>query len=127
MLNRANALIDETGAKAYEPMMLRVRATASDEIGVASPHGLMMSLCWKNAKRGRRQWVLSILNTPVKQPCGGDDILGQLNQVFGFPHMRRGTGMPRSHNKFGAVPNAPGNYKALIEAYEYADLEVTER
>lgn len=26
LLNRANALIDETGAKAYEPMMLRVRA-----------------------------------------------------------------------------------------------------
>jgi adenylate cyclase len=25
LLNRANALIDETGAKAYEPMMLRVR------------------------------------------------------------------------------------------------------
>ena len=31
LLNRANALIDETGAKAYEPMMLRVRAEASGE------------------------------------------------------------------------------------------------
>jgi class 3 adenylate cyclase/tetratricopeptide (TPR) repeat protein len=31
LLNRANALIDETGAKAYEPMMLRVRTQAGDE------------------------------------------------------------------------------------------------
>jgi hypothetical protein len=31
LLNRAKALIDETGAKAYEPMMLRVRAEASGE------------------------------------------------------------------------------------------------
>jgi class 3 adenylate cyclase/tetratricopeptide (TPR) repeat protein len=36
LLNRANALIDETGAKAYEAMMLRVRAQASDEKGLAS-------------------------------------------------------------------------------------------
>lgn len=36
LLNRANALIDETGAKAYEPMMLRVRAQASGEKNLAS-------------------------------------------------------------------------------------------
>jgi hypothetical protein len=30
LLNRAKALIDETGAKAYEPMMLRMRAQAAD-------------------------------------------------------------------------------------------------
>jgi hypothetical protein len=59
-------------------------------------------------------------------PCGGEDILGQLNHVFGFPHMKRYR-YAKEHNKFGTVPNAPGNYKALIEAYEYADLEVTER
>jgi class 3 adenylate cyclase/tetratricopeptide (TPR) repeat protein len=35
LLNRANALIDETGAKAYETMMLRVRAQASDEENLA--------------------------------------------------------------------------------------------
>jgi adenylate cyclase len=29
LLNRANALLDETGAKAYEPMMLRMRAQTS--------------------------------------------------------------------------------------------------
>ncbi len=36
LLNRANALIDETGAKAHEPMMLRVRAQASGEKNLAS-------------------------------------------------------------------------------------------
>jgi hypothetical protein len=30
LLERANVLIDETGAKAYEAMMLRVRAQAND-------------------------------------------------------------------------------------------------
>jgi hypothetical protein len=37
LLMRANALIDETGAKAYEAMMLRVRAQASDEKNLAPP------------------------------------------------------------------------------------------
>jgi class 3 adenylate cyclase/tetratricopeptide (TPR) repeat protein len=36
LLNRASALIDETGAKAYESMMLRVRAQTGDEKGLAS-------------------------------------------------------------------------------------------
>jgi adenylate cyclase len=36
LLNRANALIDETGAKVYEPMMLRVRAEAGDKKGLAA-------------------------------------------------------------------------------------------
>jgi hypothetical protein len=36
LLNRANVLIDETGAKAYEAMMLRVRAQAGDEKNLAS-------------------------------------------------------------------------------------------
>lgn len=36
LLNRANALIDETGAKAYEAMILRVRAQASGEKNLAS-------------------------------------------------------------------------------------------
>jgi len=37
LLNRANALIDQTGAKAYEAMMLRVRAQAGDEKNLAPP------------------------------------------------------------------------------------------
>jgi len=38
LLERANVLIDETGAKAFEPMMLRARARAGDEKnGAPSP------------------------------------------------------------------------------------------
>jgi adenylate cyclase len=37
LLNRANTLIDETGAKAFEAMMLRVRAQASEEKNLAPP------------------------------------------------------------------------------------------
>lgn len=62
----------------------------------------------------------------IAKECNGDDILAQLNHVFGFPHMRPYK-FAKDHNKFGAVPNSPGNYRALIEAYEYAGLEVTPR
>jgi adenylate cyclase len=37
LLDRAKVLIDETGARAYEPMMLRVRAQASDKKNLAPP------------------------------------------------------------------------------------------
>ena len=37
LLNRANALIDDTGAKAYEALMLRMRARASEEKNLAPP------------------------------------------------------------------------------------------
>jgi hypothetical protein len=60
-------------------------------------------------------------------PCEhGEDILAQLNAVFGFPHMKSYK-YAKEHNSFGTVPAGPGNYKALIEAYEYAGLEVTPR
>jgi adenylate cyclase len=38
LLNRADSLIDETGAKAYEAMMSRVRSQAGDEKCLASPN-----------------------------------------------------------------------------------------
>jgi adenylate cyclase len=38
LLNRATALIEETGAKAYEAILLRIRAQASDEKSLASPN-----------------------------------------------------------------------------------------
>jgi hypothetical protein len=37
LLNRASVLIDETGAKAYEAMILRVRAQVSDEKNLPPP------------------------------------------------------------------------------------------
>jgi hypothetical protein len=45
--------------------------------------------------------------------------------VFGNPHSDRYR-QARDHNSFGTVPNAPGNYQALIAAYEYAGLTVSE-
>jgi hypothetical protein len=36
LLSRVDALIDETGARAYESMLLRVRAQADDEKAPAS-------------------------------------------------------------------------------------------
>lgn len=61
--------------------------------------------------------------------CVGEDILAQLNHVFGFPHLKVYQ-YAKAHNKFGAVssdPNNYKNYKDLIDAYEYAGLEVTPR
>ena len=40
LLNRASALIDETGAKAFEVMMSRVRARAREENNLAPPSRL---------------------------------------------------------------------------------------
>ena len=37
LLDRAKVLIDETGAKAFDPMMLRVRAQAGGEKNLAPP------------------------------------------------------------------------------------------
>lgn len=59
-------------------------------------------------------------------PCEGEDVLGQLNEVFGNPDSDRYR-QAKAHNKFGTVPNAPGNHKVLIEAYEYAGLTVNPR
>jgi tetratricopeptide (TPR) repeat protein len=38
LLDRANVLIEETGAKAYEAMMLLIRAEIAEEKGLAPPH-----------------------------------------------------------------------------------------
>jgi hypothetical protein len=67
---------------------------------------------------------MGAFDSKAGDPCDGNDILAQLNSVFGFPHMRAYR-YAREHNKFGSVGGGPGNYQALIEAYEYAGLEVT--
>ncbi len=56
--------------------------------------------------------------------CPGDDVLSELNGVFGYPNSDRYK-YAKSHNKFGRIPNAPDNYKALIDAYEYAGVPVS--
>jgi hypothetical protein len=56
--------------------------------------------------------------------CDGEDILAQLNYVFGFPHFKAYK-YAKEHNNFGKVSSEPGNYQDLIDAYVYAGLEVT--
>ena len=54
-------------------------------------------------------------------PCDGSDVLAELNDVFNNPNSARYRFAQRN-NAFGAIKNAPGNYRALIEAYETAGL-----
>jgi hypothetical protein len=54
-------------------------------------------------------------------PCDGADVLAELNDVFNHPNSARYKFAQRN-NTFGAIKNAPGNYRALIEAYETAGL-----
>ena len=121
LLNRANALIDETGAKAYEPMMLRVRAQASDEkiLRPHAAHDVLMRKC-QRGNVGARRWVLALQRQDVD--CDGQDVTRQLNEVFGNPDSAKYR-YAKAITLWN-VPNAPGNWKDLIDAYEYAGVDV---
>ena len=54
-------------------------------------------------------------------PCDGSDVLAELNDVFNDPGSARYKFAQRN-NTFGRIQNVPGNYRALIEAYETAGL-----
>ena len=54
-------------------------------------------------------------------PCDGTDVLAELNDVFNNQNSARYKFAQRN-NMFGAIKNAPGNYRALIEAYETAGV-----
>jgi hypothetical protein len=47
-----------------------------------------------------------------------------LNSVFGDKESHKYR-YAKAHNNFGSVPGTPGNYQALIQAYEYAGVEVS--
>ncbi len=55
-------------------------------------------------------------------PCDGSDVLAELNAVFNDPNSARYKFAQRN-NIFGAIKNAPGNYRALVEAYETAGVD----
>jgi hypothetical protein len=55
--------------------------------------------------------------------CLGDDVLHKLNEVFGNPNSHAYK-HARAHNQFGNVKNEPGNYDALVKAYEAAGVKV---
>ena len=55
--------------------------------------------------------------------CRGDDVLRKLNEVFGnkdSPAYKAA----KANNQFGTVDDQPGNYDALIKAYEAAGVKV---
>jgi hypothetical protein len=53
--------------------------------------------------------------------CDGSDVLAELNGVFNDPNSARYK-FAQSNNTFGAIKNAPGNYRALIDAYRTAGV-----
>jgi len=54
-------------------------------------------------------------------PCDGSDVLAELNAVFNDPNCVRYR-FAQSHNRFGAIKNVAGNYRALIDAYKTAGV-----
>jgi hypothetical protein len=54
-------------------------------------------------------------------PCDGNDVLAELNSVFNDPNSARYK-FAQGNNTFGAIKNAPGNYRALIDAYRTAGV-----
>lgn len=58
--------------------------------------------------------------------CDGDDVLVELNDAFGDPNSAKYQ-YAQSHNTFGNIQNVAGNYKALIDAYKYAGVDVIPR
>jgi hypothetical protein len=55
--------------------------------------------------------------------CLGDDVLRKLNEVFGVKDSDDYK-KARANNQFGTVGKEPGNYDALIKAYEAAGVKV---
>ncbi len=55
--------------------------------------------------------------------CDGNDVIVHLNRVFADPSCDEYK-YAQSHNKFGDVPNAPGNWQALRDAYNFAKVPV---
>jgi len=55
--------------------------------------------------------------------CDGNDVIDELNAVFEHPDSTRYE-YAKSHNTFGDIKNAEGNYQALIDAYRTAGVPV---
>jgi hypothetical protein len=56
-------------------------------------------------------------------PCDGSDVLAELNVVFSNPNSARYK-FAQGNNTFGAIKNVAGNYRALVEAYETAGVDI---
>jgi len=65
------------------------------------------------------------------QLCAGEDVLAELNRVFGYPDSEPYRHAYSHRARFGAIQKVAGNYNDLIEAYEKAgvklDTEISQR
>jgi hypothetical protein len=68
-----------------------------------------------------------ILKTGMK-PCSGDDVIKELNDVFGDPNDKDGRyAWAQVNNIFDTVKDAKIPYRALIAAYSEAGVDVCAR
>jgi hypothetical protein len=65
-----------------------------------------------------------IIKTGGTLICDGQDVVDELNAVFGDPKSARYQ-YAQQHNSFGSVPAGAGNYSALIQAYRDAKVTVS--
>jgi hypothetical protein len=65
-----------------------------------------------------------IIETGGTLICDGQDVIDELNTVFGDPKSARYQ-YAQQHNSFGSVPAGAGNYSALIQAYRDAKVTVS--
>jgi hypothetical protein len=65
----------------------------------------------------------AIIEVGSTYKCDGNDVITHLNKVFGDPTSAEYK-YAQSHNKFGDIPNAAGNWQALRDAYKFAGVPV---
>ncbi len=65
-----------------------------------------------------------IIETGGTLICDGQDVIDELNAVFGDPKSARYQ-YAQQNNSFGSVPAGLGNYSALIQAYKDAKVTVS--
>jgi hypothetical protein len=62
--------------------------------------------------------------TGAMDACDGNDIIQQLNEVFGHPHSEKYR-YAQSHNTFGTVGTSKDNWQELVTAYTTAGVDVS--
>jgi hypothetical protein len=65
----------------------------------------------------------AVIKAGTAYQCDGNDVIVHLNKVFGDPTSDKYK-FAQSHNQFGDVPNADGNWQALRDAYKFAGVSV---
>jgi hypothetical protein len=85
-----------------------------------------MCLCWETQNGATTMGAEPLDPTGEAAICDGLDVIKELNRIFEHPNSAKYK-YAKEHNKFGTVPNATDNYRALIDAYDYAGVQVGPR